>query len=216
MTDDLQAKAIAELHSYYPENVHPHGYFMDDSTDGHHFDEPLAIELKNQFSGMAVLDLGCGKGQYVRCLRGGFTSAIGVDGNNSFESIEGESLSPVIGGVDLSQPFDQIHRYSPSGKWQHCSDAVLSMEVGEHIPAEFAGTFFDNVCKNASKIIVLSWAIPGQGGRGHVNERPNTWVIFQMVNRGWEYEASKTEYLRSVATLPWFKNTLMVFVRTSS
>ena len=52
---------------------------------------------------------------------------------------------------------------------------------------------------------------PGQGGDGHVNELPNEDVIALFPE--YDYDIETSLYLRSKATIWWFKNTIMVFKR---
>jgi hypothetical protein len=92
----------------------------------------------------------------------------------------------------------------------------MSLEVGEHLPAQYEGVFLDNVVRHAVRNVLLSWAVPNQGGHLHINEKPNTVVIEQMKLRGFEYDEEESLQLRDVATLTWFKNTLMVFRRASA
>lgn len=40
-------------------------------------------------------------------------------------------------------------------------DWVISVEVGEHIPAKFQNIYLDNLVRHAREGIVLSWAVPG-------------------------------------------------------
>ena len=46
-----------------------------------------------------------------------------------------------------------------------------------------------NVVNGARKGVVLSWAVPGQPGAGHVNCRDNSWVIKRFADLGLKYEA---------------------------
>jgi len=70
-----------------------------------------------------------------------------------------------------------------------------------------------NNLKKAAPNIILSWAIPKQGGHGHVNERDNKYVksLFK------EYHiAEKIEQkLRIASGFNYFHNTIMVFVKKS-
>ena len=59
--------------------------------------------------------------------------------------------------------------------------------------------------------IVLSWAIKGQGGYGHVNERSNEYIQNKIEEFDFFYREDSSHLLRSKASLGWFKNTIMVF-----
>jgi len=88
----------------------------------------------------------------------------------------------------------------------------MSLEVGEHIPSEFEQTFLDNLVVNKPKMIIVSWAIPGQVGDGHVNCQPNSYIEAQMKLRGYAINNAISMQLRSRSSLWWFKNTIMVFI----
>jgi len=92
-------------------------------------------------------------------------------------------------------------------------DWVMSLEVGEHIPAKYESIFLGNVFRHAKEGVVLSWAVPGQDGHHHVNNHDNNYVIERLEEHGFAYDAVAAQGLRDVSTLPWFKNTLMVFRR---
>ena len=145
-----------------------------------------------------VLDLGCGDGSYGRSFRGMGLYVLEIDGNPFVNAMtEGHGVCR-----DLSQPLDIL---------QGTYDCVMSLEVGEHIPREFEQTFLDNVCRYAGNLIVLSWAIEGQAGLGHVNCRNNDYIIEQMRLRRFVHDEKTSLMLREAAQIPWFKDTVMVF-----
>jgi tryptophanyl-tRNA synthetase len=90
-------------------------------------------------------------------------------------------------------------------------DLVISIEVGEHIPKDFEQTFIDNITKSATKNIILSWAIVGQGGNGHINCQNNDYIISEVTKRGWNFEAETTLSARNKMPDIWIKNTVMFF-----
>jgi hypothetical protein len=92
-------------------------------------------------------------------------------------------------------------------------DMVISLEVGEHIPERWESIYIDNLTRNARSYILMSWAVEGQPGDGHVNGRSNEYVINQMKSRGYTINWPVSRYLRKSASLWWFKNTIMLFER---
>ena len=180
--------------------INKKGFWESSDSSGHLYDEPLShaivkfLTIKN---GQSVIDLGCGMADYTRALlKNGFECAA-YDGNPNTVSLTG-GIARVL---DLSQPFELDKKY----------DWVLCLEVGEHIPKKFEKIFLDNVSRHAITGIILSWAIRGQGGDGHVNCRSNLYIVNQMKKRGCSYDVNSTNMLRNEATFGWFKNTLMVF-----
>lgn len=121
-------------------------------------------------------------------------SGVGFDGN--------PMVKPPCQWADLSEECQL-------GTW----DWVLSLEVGEHIPAEYERVFVENLHRHNRDGIILSWAVPGQGGFGHVNEKPNEDVIEMVCGYGYRHNRAVSTWLREVSTLRWFQNTLMLFER---
>jgi hypothetical protein len=55
-------------------------------------------------------------------------------------------------------------------------DMAICVEVLEHLSEEAANRVFNSICSTAG-IVIFSAAVPGQGGTGHINEKPkNYWV----------------------------------------
>ena len=163
----------------------------------HQFDESIAVTISKMFPVIrTVADIGCGNGDYTKYLNSTKIKCSGYDGSPLTEEItSGEcyimdfSVPVVIGTFDL----------------------VLCLEVGEHIPAQYEKVFIDNICNAARKLIILSWAVPGQGGTGHVNCHDNEYIIYKISRRGFGFYPELTKRLRRDATLSWFKDTLMAF-----
>ena len=127
----------------------------------------------------------------------------GSRGGDSMEQLNIEEVTEgKVGWADLSVPIDL-----------GMSDWVQSLEVGEHLPARFSAVYLDNVARHARHGILLSWALPGQTGHSHVNERNNSEVISDMAARGFLFDAEATHRAKAQATLRWLKNTAMIFIR---
>lgn len=166
-------------------SIHPHGYWLD-SNDDHRsgFDPGLSAALHAMLEGKTVVDLGCGTNEY------GFD--LGVDGNP--ESPDGVLIA------DLTRPLRL-----PVFDW------VVCLEVGEHIPLELAPALFNNIHRLGREGAVVSWAVPGQQGRGHINCQPNSWVEERM--SGYRVDREAAAALRAAAGWFWFKDTIQVFVK---
>jgi len=105
--------------------------------------------------------------------------------------------------LDLTLPQYWLPRY----------DWVLSLEVLEHIPAEFEAVALDNIDRASAHGVVLSWAVIGQGGFQHVNNRSPTYVTQALFDRGFTMDLNSSLVLREKATLGWLRNNIMVFTR---
>ena len=88
---------------------------------------------------------------------------------------------------------------------------VLSLEVGEHLPKKFEDTFINNLHFNNKDGIILSWAIKGQPGDGHVNCQNNNYIKNKICKLGYVNDKKMEHKLRKKAGVRWFKKTIMVF-----
>lgn len=170
---------------------------------GHKHDESLLEALFTLYTPKIVADLGCGDGWYCKELKElGWPEIHGYEG---CEDMREHGVYNDLFILDLTKK-----------RWVDIPyDLVLCLEVGEHIPKDHEQVFLDNVVEFGKEAfaIVLSWAVPGQGGRGHFNEQPNDYVMAEMNKRGFERDTFATNYLRERASLRWFKNTLVVYGR---
>lgn len=187
--------------------IHEHGYWLNETNEGHGHDEGLGKALVSFFKSektQDVLDVGCGDGYYLNLLNNNDIVCFGVDGNPNTPNLVGKACYV----ADLTDPF----YLGGTVDW------VLSLEVGEHIPATFEHTFLHTLDVNNKKGIVLSWAIRGQGGDGHVNCLDNYEVVNKIEPMGYKWDIENTMKLRiNCAEYPntgwWFRNTILVFRR---
>lgn len=163
---------------------------------------PIVLEVVKPAS---VIDIGCGTGHWLSAAQAlGIKEVLGVDGPwaRSQLVIPAEDFLE----HDLASPLKLGKRF----------DLALSLEVAEHLPESAARTFVQSLC-SAADVVLFSAAIPGQGGRRHINEQwPAYWAeLFQELG----YECC--DYLRpriwSNPMVAWYyaQNSL-VFVRSGA
>ena len=162
-------------------------------------DEGLAHYISQTLGAASLLDLGAGIGQYGVWLKNNNASVswTGFDGAINVE----EFTAGFVHWADFSLPLLEKPR-----------DWVMSLEVGEHIPAQYEAQLFDTLTSLNKCGVLLSWAVPGQGGHQHVNEKSNEYVIDAMTSRGYTYDEAASAAGREASGYSWFKNTLMVFI----
>lgn len=178
------------------------GFWLDDSLENHQYDEVLANALITFFhnnQAETIVDFGCGHGKYTKLFLDNTLLCEGYDGNPNTEKLT-HGLCKVL---DLSQPVNLNQTY----------DWVMSLEVGEHIPKQFEANFINNLHIHNTKGVVVSWAVPNQGGHGHFNEMPNEYIKEIFKNLGYINDVEAEQFLREHSTFFWFKNTIMVFKR---
>ena len=160
---------------------------------------PLILDTVKPAS---VIDVGCGTGHWLAIARElGVKKILGVDG----PWVTSQLAIPPENFVthDLTLPLKLEHRF----------DLALSLEVAEHLPATAARVFVQSLC-DAADVVVFSAAIPGQGGRRHVNEQwPAYWAeLFREL----DYECY--DFLRPLiwnnSKVTWhYAQNLLVFAR---
>lgn len=178
-----------------------HGIWdMQTAVDEHCFDLSLAEYITAVFAPPAsTLDLGCGKAEYLAAFCAAqWRDLQGIDGTVGLTEV---AKYTNIQLHDLCLPLDLKRKY----------DLVISLEVGEHLPPQYESVFIENITQHAEKDILLSWAVDGQIGPGHVNCRGNQYIINQLSLHGFQYNERVSTGLRQNSSLPWFKNTLMYF-----
>ncbi|MBS0620863.1 MAG: methyltransferase domain-containing protein [Verrucomicrobia bacterium] len=183
--------------------IHPHGFWEgEEALHDHKYDAPLSQAIATFFAeegAHSLVDFGCGMGDYTKALEAhGF----------SCEAYDGNPATPLLTAglgktLDLAEPFDLHKRF----------DWVLCLEVGEHIPKAHETTLLENLIRHSEKGILLSWALPGQGGVGHVNEEENRYIEERLTSYGYDRDLIAEEKLRAAASWWWFRNTVMVFRR---
>ena len=165
----------------------------------HAYDAPLSEAIVNLAKSLGVTksyDFGCGPGRYTAAFRVAGIETTGFDGNPITVSI------PNCKVLDLTSDFN----LEPV-------NFLLSLEVCEHVPKQFEEKLVSNIDKTVKPggTLVLSWAIVGQGGFGHVNCQNNPYVINLFTSLGYTYDSANSNILRKSSSLWWFRNTIMVF-----
>jgi SAM-dependent methyltransferase len=139
---------------------------------------PMIFEVIKPSS---LIDIGCGTGNWLATAHElGTKDIFGIDGawvNKAQLVIPSEDFS----ARDLTLPLSLGRRF----------DLALSFEVAEHLPESAARIFVESLC-SAADVVAFSAAIPGQGGRHHLNEQwPAYWAdLFQ------EFKYQCFDYLR--------------------
>jgi 2-polyprenyl-3-methyl-5-hydroxy-6-metoxy-1,4-benzoquinol methylase len=145
-----------------------------------------------------VIDFGCGGGEYLKRLANFRYRVHGYEGQPPKDS------PSFVKRQDITKKIEGL----PNG-------SVLCFEVMEHIPKELESAALSNISEACNGRLILSWAVNGQGGCGHVNEQDSHYVIPTIEKLGFKWNKTMTEELRGTAgaDLWWFKNSIYVFDR---
>tara|TARA_Y100000034_G_C6794219_1_gene355829 strand:- start:294 stop:857 length:564 start_codon:yes stop_codon:yes gene_type:complete len=175
--------------------------FWEGGDVEHKTDEGLLEALKAVVAEQETLvDFGCGDASYSKAIAETGIKVEAYDGNPNAKEVSGGFAST----LDLSEPFDLKKKF----------DVVMCLEVAEHLPKEYEDILIDNLLKHVNGYLIISWAIPGQGGVGHFNEQPNEYVRELFTKKGFTELVEVQQFLRnSVTWCGWFRNTTFVFYK---
>ena len=144
---------------------------------------PVLLEL---FHPASVVDVGCGIGTFLYCLKeGGVDEVLGIDGPWTNRQLVSKYLA--------DNEFREAN-LSEEIKLEKQFDLALCLEVGEHLAERASENLVKTLC-GLSKRIVFSAAIPGQGGQNHINEQ---WTAY------WQGKFAKFGYRFLDVFRPYF------------
>jgi SAM-dependent methyltransferase len=144
----------------------------------------------------SLLDVGCGTGSSLNYFIENGVDAWGVE--NSDLAIKMSKNSNKITKHNLNKELNLNRKF----------DLVWCFEVIEHIHPEFEKGML-NTLTNHSDTVILSAAVPGQGGTGHFNEQPEEYWIDRFTNLGYTYNKEMSHKLKT--TGDDFSENLMYF-----
>jgi SAM-dependent methyltransferase len=154
----------------------------------------------------SVCDIGCGDGTWLRVFREhGVTDTVGVDG----EYVTRDLLQIPVSDF---QPMDLRHRISLTRSF----DLAISLEVAEHLPESRATSFVEDLTRLAP-IVLFSAAIPGQGGRDHVNEQWQTyWTSMFSQNNYTVCDVVRPKIWKNRRISYWYRQNILLFCNRHS
>jgi hypothetical protein len=164
---------------------------------------PIVFDLLHPAS---IVDIGCGAGHWLASAGElGVKDTLGVDGDWVLETKLAIPRQKFV-AHDLGTPLILGRRF----------DLALSLEVAEHLPASHAQPFVKTLCEAADNVL-FSAAIPGQGGRHHVNEQwPVYWAdLFQEC--GYQCHDILRERIWNNPRVAWYyAQNILIFVKAGS
>jgi hypothetical protein len=132
----------------------------------------------------SVLDLGSGMGHASEFFFGRGLRVLAVEGETSNVA---NSLYPAI-HFDLTRAPVRAR-----------VDLVHCQEVVEHIEEQYLDNLLESMC--SGRFILMTNALPGQGGHHHVNEQPTEYWIHHLANRGCQVMVEDTRRIRKLAAM---------------
>ena len=138
--------------------------------------------LIRRFSLTSVLDLGSGMGYSAKYFYNHGLQVLAVDG------MEENCLGAV---------YPTVHIDLTKSKVLANVDLVHCQEVVEHIEEKYLDNLLSSLA--CGKFIVMTNALPGQGGYHHVNEQPTGYWVDHLRNYRYEVLLDDTNRIRKLA-----------------
>jgi hypothetical protein len=149
----------------------------------------------------SIVDFGCGNGVWLAEFeRSGIKKIQGLDFGTGAESrlmIPLEKYRSANLGTSISvEPHD----------------LCVSLEVAEHVAAEFSDIFVNNLANSAPRIL-FSAAIPNQGGHHHINEQPPDYWISKFNRAGFDcLDVIRPIIWGDDRVRWWYKQNILIFI----
>ncbi len=159
---------------------------------------PLVCRLGNVNS---VVDVGCGRGAWLRVFKeNGVQRVLGVDGDYVPPAellIDHASFR----SADLSKPLELRETF----------DLAVCLEVAEHLPRSAARPLVGSLTR-AAPLVLFSAAIPGQGGRHHINEQwPAYWERLFAEMRYVRLDPVRRHIVHDDRVAPWYRQNVVLY-----
>jgi len=164
------------------------------------FADRLAVWVKDNINPTRVLDLGCGPGIHTYALN---DVGINCQGLDIDERVDGK-VKIIKGDLLKLDGTEQ-------------ADLVICYEVLEHIDPQYSDECVESIFNTieAGGKLIFTAAQPGQGGVGHINNKPREFWRKKFIERGLvqlpELEEELRDYCRKGYHMGWFVNNVLCF-----
>jgi hypothetical protein len=112
----------------------------------------------------------------------------------------------VIENTDLEQPITEDDQF----------DLAICLEVAARLSAGRAESLVDDLCRLSQRVL-FSAAIPGQGGKGHVNEQWQTYWAHLFARKGYvPLDIVRPRIWDNSAIKFWYKQNTLLFCSKES
>ncbi|HEX6660794.1 MAG TPA: methyltransferase domain-containing protein [Sphingomicrobium sp.] len=157
------------------------------------------IEVKS------LLDVGSGHGAWAaEWMKSGVKDVVAIDGD--YVARDQLAIPPEqFVAHDLATPLDLGRKF----------DLVQSLEVAEHLPANCAAGFVDNLVRHGD-IVLFSAAVPHQGGEHHVNEQPPEYWRKLFAERGYlPFDWLRPRLADQRQVKPWYRFNSVIYANAA-
>ena len=150
----------------------------------------------------SAVDLGCGTGTWLSVAKErGATEVLGFEGHWLRDDAVDDPAITII-RQDLEAPVRIERRF----------DLAISLEVAEHLGPARAESFVEDLCR-ASDVVLFAAAVPGAGGKGHINEQWQSYWAEKFAARGYvAVDAIRPEIWDDPAIPYWYRQDAILYL----
>jgi SAM-dependent methyltransferase len=154
----------------------------------------------------SVIDLGCGRGAWLKAFKDcGSSKLKGIDG----DWIDREDL---MDEAIIFEPLDLNKLDLPKEKY----DLAMSLEVAEHLEVD-AGENFVKFLTNSSDLILFGSAYKNQGGTNHINEQKHSYWANKFVSNGFlPFDFFREEFWNNDHVGFWYRQNIFLYIKKES
>ena len=159
---------------------------------------PLILELTGPVK--SVVDVGGGDGGWLREFQ--------RHGCKELLLLDAPEVRPhLVIEPTAFQPLDMQRDDAPAKK----CELALCLECAEHLPAKREQWLVDYLTSSAD-VVVFSAAVPGQGGKGHINERVHFYWTELFSRRGFRcLDVLRGRIVHDTAIPWWYRQNMFVY-----
>lgn len=150
----------------------------------------------------SVVDIGCGTGAWLAEFQHRGVEILGVDG-------------PWVPQALLHIPADKFipWNFELPLRLNRQFDLVVCLEFAEHLPESAAEPLVESLT-SLSSVVLFSAAVPGQGGDGHLNEKPLAWWEELFARRDFRcHRGFGAQFTADRQVEWWYSRNMVFFVR---
>jgi SAM-dependent methyltransferase len=187
--------------------IYDDGYFQFVEKTTAQSANVIAKSIIRSFHPSTLVDVGCGTGALLECLREEGVTVKGLEyAEAALKSCRKRRL--------VVLKFDVMTDPLPLEFTN--ADVVVSMEVGQQLVESSSDRYVDMLCEIAP-VVIFSSGTPGQGDRKPINEQPHSYWIERFSQRGFRFDERLSLHWRedwkNQGIARWFCNNVMIFSR---
>jgi len=166
--------------------------------------ELISLPIINVINPSSVIDFGCGTGSWLsEFKKQGTEVVLGIDGEFALPSFI------------LNKKYFKSVNFESSYNIKESFDLAICLEVLEHL-SESAGNYLIDTMTECSDVLLISAAVPYQGGTGHINENWLEYWSQKFKNKGYTcYDIIRPLIWDNNNVEWWYRQNLVLYIRKS-